>query len=310
MTHLFLILSLLCSLSSWGLAEDTTSFIPATSTVSDEILPLQKNPGTNLLLLQGLVNGTPCTLLVDTGASHTTFDADFIRRNFPKIHTMDIQKAGKSNVTAPARAFHIDELSFGNNRHCNFYGIILDLSAISHAMNIQLDGILGRNNLRVAPFLLSARNKSLQWLNSCPQLENLKQTKLRVSQSPQGAILVHARPKNQDADISLLMDTGASITCINPSSWRAGIIPSSPNIKATGINTPCDQPQLNKRGKATDLILSPECTLRHLTPLLLTEKDPSLLGMDFCSRFDLIIDLSLPSITILNAHPIKHPKHP
>ena len=66
---------------------------------------LERDAHSKLLVAQCTVNGVPCNLIVDTAASHTTFDIKFIKKNFPGLPLEDVQIAPGSNVDAVPRLF-------------------------------------------------------------------------------------------------------------------------------------------------------------------------------------------------------------
>ena len=55
---------------------------PAVSITDLKPVKLERDAHSKLLVAQCTVNGVPCNLIVDTAASHTTFDIKFIKKNF------------------------------------------------------------------------------------------------------------------------------------------------------------------------------------------------------------------------------------
>lgn len=73
---------------------------PVVSITDLNPVKLERDSRSKLLVAQCAVNGVPCNLIVDTAASHTTFDIKFIKKNFPGLPLEDVQIAPGSNVRA------------------------------------------------------------------------------------------------------------------------------------------------------------------------------------------------------------------
>ena len=128
---------------------------PVVSITDLKPVKLERDAHSKLLLAQCTVNGVPCNLIVDTAASHTTFDIKFIKKNFPGLPLEDVQIAPGSNVDAVPRLFAMRSFSMGGLHIKNFFGLALDLTPLQKDMQVKIDGILGINQLGFTPFLLS-----------------------------------------------------------------------------------------------------------------------------------------------------------
>lgn len=139
---------------------------PAVSITDLKPVKLERDAHSKLLVAQCTVNGVPCNLIVDTAASHTTFDIKFIKKNFPGLPLEDVQIAPGSNVRAAPRLFAMRSFSMGGLHIKNFFGLALDLTPLQKDMQVKIDGILGINYLGFSPFLLSVRNASCSFWNA------------------------------------------------------------------------------------------------------------------------------------------------
>ncbi len=101
---------------------------PAVSITDLKPVKLERDAHSKLLVAQCTVNGVPCNLIVDTAASHTTFDIKFIKKNFPGLPLEDVQIAPGSNVRAAPRLFAMRSFSMGGLHIKNFFGLALDLT--------------------------------------------------------------------------------------------------------------------------------------------------------------------------------------
>ena len=57
-------------------------------------------------LADGTVDGVPCRLLVDTGATHTTFDLAFVTNRLPAARLEDVKIVGETNVGFAPKCFY------------------------------------------------------------------------------------------------------------------------------------------------------------------------------------------------------------
>lgn len=161
---------------------------PAVSITDLKPVKLERDAHSKLLVAQCTVNGVPCNLIVDTAASHTTFDIKFIKKNFPGLPLEDVQIAPGSNVHAVPRLFAMRSFSMGGLHIKNFFGLALDLTPLQKDMQVKIDGILGINYLGFSPFLLSVRNASLQFLERSRFPQHRKP--LDVERDPSGIFYI------------------------------------------------------------------------------------------------------------------------
>ncbi len=87
------------------------------------------------------LNGKPCTLIFDTGATHTTFSIDFIKREFPGMELRELVMGGdaETNVAQQPKIFEVSTLKVGDAEFGDFVAMALDMDAFG------VDGILGFN---------------------------------------------------------------------------------------------------------------------------------------------------------------------
>lgn len=87
------------------------------------------------------LNGKPCNLIFDTGATHTTFDINFVKREFPETQFQALVMGGDAttNVGQQPQIFHVSTLKVGEAEFGDFTAMALDMGAFG------VDGILGFN---------------------------------------------------------------------------------------------------------------------------------------------------------------------
>ena len=256
-------------------------FTPTPPAVQINRAALAVHPGNNLQTLPATLNGKPCTLLLDTGASHTTFDVDFLRKTFPDLPLRPIALGGQTNVQSAPLAFPIQTLRVGEAELPRFVGMALPLGHLSEAVGVRVDGILGMNALGYAPFRLSLRDGAVTWFSAPP--------------TPAGAVLlplldvadnsfhVVATREGDETTFPVLIDSGATFTFMDGAHWPAG--EGRAALDAAGVNAT----------RAADFRKGAPGTLRvgalalPLEPLLRDGEEP-LLGADALRALDLIID--------------------
>ena len=100
------------------------------------ILPIEivtlGDDGSYHLFVSGVIDGQQCELLIDTGASHTIFDAAMI----PKISTdenqnCEIQSTGISSGDLNCNFGIIKEFKLGELKRENWTVVIIDLSHVN-----------------------------------------------------------------------------------------------------------------------------------------------------------------------------------
>ena len=242
-------------------------FTPTVAGVPINRLEVTVLPGNNLQTVQATLNGKPCVLLLDTGASHTTIDRDFLAKTFPDLPTQPVALGGDTNVETAPLAFPILSLKLGETELKRFVGMALPLGHLAESVGTRIDGILGMNALAYAPFRLSLRDRAVTWYSSVPDL------------------LVASRAGDDKATtFPVLLDSGASLTFMDSERWPAA--EGEAAITATGVNEAAAA--TFKRGAKDTLRLGAHSLT--LEPLLRPGEEP-ILGADSLLKMnDLIID--------------------
>lgn len=192
-----------------------------------EPIKLARDPNSKLLIAECRINGIPCNLIVDTAASHTTFDVKFIQKHFPNLTLQEVQIAPGSNVHTAPRVFPMESFSIGGLLIKNFYGCTMDLDSLQKSTHIRVDGILGINYLGFCPFLLSVSNATLQFLErSSFPLKDMKP--LDVERHASG--ILYIRCTRDGAPFLLALDSGSTLSLAPVEQWPAA--PDGSHVKA------------------------------------------------------------------------------
>jgi predicted aspartyl protease len=84
------------------------------------------------LFVRGLINGKEYDLLIDTGASHTIFDASLIpEAPVSEIESHDIQSAGIHAGELKSSIGHIKKFKLGELKRVNWVVVLIDLTHVN-----------------------------------------------------------------------------------------------------------------------------------------------------------------------------------
>lgn len=274
---------LCCAAVAAPVPEAERPFRPAPLTVTENRVPLRVNPANGMQLLDATLNGVPCTLLLDTGASHTTFDLAFLKTKLPDLPLKPIALGGTTNVDGAPKAFPVFSLKLGSAELTKFVGMALPLDHLSEAVGERVDGILGMNTMAYAPFRLSLRDASVTWYPTMPEVPGAVTVPV-LQGTGDNAFHVIASRGGEGKTFPALIDSGASMTFMDDRLWPAA--GEAAAISAAGVN---EVMALNvKRGEPGELALG---AFRLPIRPLLSHGEMPLLGADSLRGVDLYFDV-------------------
>ena len=65
-------------------------------------------------LVEAEVDGAKCTFLLDTGATHTTFDLAFVKKNLPNATLTPVAMMAETNVEGAPRYMRVKSMKLGS----------------------------------------------------------------------------------------------------------------------------------------------------------------------------------------------------
>lgn len=292
---------LLLPFSSLSASEKRGS-IPDRATVSLtnlEPVKLAKDQKCHLLVAKCRLNGIPCSLIVDTAASHTTFDVKFIRRHFPDLPLQETPIAPGSNVNAIPHWFPMDSFTIGGLLIKDFYGLAMDLTPLQKNSSIRIDGILGMNYMGFCPFRLSVRDASIQFLErSKLPVQHMKM--LDTERHPSGVFYVRC---SRGGDSFLLaLDSGSTLSLAPIEQWPANPGGDHLTALASDINGSSKQQIAMKLGVPSTLRMGPEFQMENLSFVVTGTGGKRQIGVDTLQYFDIIIDAPQEEVFALPFH--------
>ena len=199
--------------SAAGAGRYADPFRPATAPTNEVAVAVAVLPGNNMPVVEAVLDGAPCALLLDTGASHTTFDESFVRKNLPDAKLENVMLAGASNVEKLPKCFAVRTLSAGGATFGGFTAMALDIGHLDKAVGRKIDGILGLNVISRAPALLSLSSGKIVF--NPPDAKGFGRPQRTIP--PDGRLVVAA--KHNGSRLEFLIDSGASFTFVRRGLW-------------------------------------------------------------------------------------------
>ena len=122
------------------------------------------------LFVGGVINGSPCDLLIDTGASHTIFDAALIPEA-PACATegQEIQSAGIHAGEVKSSIGIIEKFALGDLTRTNWTVVLIDLTHVNELYmkftDKRVTGLIGSDFLLRHQAMIDYRRKELTLRN-------------------------------------------------------------------------------------------------------------------------------------------------
>ena len=201
--------------------------------------------GKNMPFVKAEVGGVECTLLLDTGATHTTFDMAFVRKNLPDVKLVPVAMAADSNVEGAPRFMKLDSMKVGDAEFVDFGAMALDISHLPSSIGAKVDGILGMSTIGRVPCLVSLGAGELVFVPGKAARAGFGRPVKRSLADPM-SVLLPAR--FGERAVELLVDSGSSMTFLSsdtgwPTTGEEANVPAVDINGSTGL-----RPQVGKRG--------------------------------------------------------------
>ena len=173
----------------------------------------------NMPLVEAELDGVKATLILDTGASHTTFDTAFVTNAFPKAKLTSVTLLGTTNVRAGTPGpcvFGAKKLKVGDLALDAADAMAFPLGQLSSVVGRKVDGILGMNHLAARPFVLSLADGRIVWDPPAEVCAGFVRAKSRLRGNRRELV---ARLPNGE-ELGLLIDSGSTWTFVEDRYWR------------------------------------------------------------------------------------------
>ena len=260
-------------------------FWAASAPTNEVRVAMEVLEGRNMPLVKAKLNGVELIMLLDTGATHTTFDLSFVKRAMPDAELKPVMLVGDSNVEGVPSYFQVGSLEVGGAKFGDFGAMALNLSHLPSAIGAKIDGILGMNTIGRVPVLISLSKGEVVF---CPGEEARKGFEKWTTRFPGDPMSIVLKAVNDGKAFGMIVDSGASMTfLLAATGWQT--IGEKADFPAVDINGSTGlAPQ---RGVPGRLVVGGELAL-EIAPLVVESRDPSMnrIGSDTLRRYDMLVD--------------------
>ena len=254
-------------------------FVPRELPAAPARAPLAVQSGNNMPIVQATLNGRPCTLLFDTGATHTTFDAAFIAKTFPDAPLERVVLAGETNVEGLPQLLHADALTIGAATFRDFSVMVLAMPHLPESIGAPIDGVLGLNVIGATRTLVSLGQGDVRFALPVDARGDFGKPARR---GPDPFTLDLVADVNGRA-VPLIVDSAASFTFLDQKTGWKSTGQAAP-LAAIDINGDSDLKPV--QGETGTLTLGVPL---QITPLLVPSP-MNRIGADTLRRYDLLIE--------------------
>lgn len=237
-------------------------------------VPLAVRPGNNMHLADATVEGVPCRLLVDTGATHTTFDLGFVTNRLPKAALQEVQVLGTTNVRTPPRFFPYKAFRLGGHTFASEGAMAIPLDALAPSVGERVDGILGMSDLSSVDFIL--RDDELILNPTAAERRGFGPDVRKGGDVTRPFVA----GTHDGREIPFLVDSGSSFTFVKDGLWKP-----STNVVALAATEVSGKTGIRPRiGEEGVLNLGIPLTLAPM----ISNHEPNYLGADLLKRCDIL----------------------
>ena len=173
-----------------------------------------------LAVVDVYMNGEKCQMVADTGANVTVLRRDSFNRLFPGKQKYPVQAGAGSNIRQEVFWTDIESCIVGPMSVGDMPVLVLEMPQLGECAGKPVDGLLGLDVLSQFPFVIDVSTRTLSFLPVSLREDILWQIGAMrmpiVWENDQIQALMHL-----DGVLTrLIMDTGATQTCLSGSQWQ------------------------------------------------------------------------------------------
>lgn len=257
-----------------------TPFMPKSAPAARAAVEVSVMPGKNMPLVAAKINGKACTLLFDTGATHTTLDAGFMQRELPDVPLVDVLLGGMTNVKAAPKLAHIASLELGEAKFCDFDAMVLDLADMARGIGANIVGVIGMNVIGSAPVIVSLGAGKAVFAPDAGDVAGFGKGIARYVDEPMSVALT---PIYNGRMFPIIVDSGATMTFLDKTlGWPS----SGEKVDIGAVHVNGHSGLAAERGLTGKLTLGEDV---ELSPMLIDQRASSI-GSDVLLSYDILID--------------------
>lgn len=275
---------------AFAVASAAHAFSPKGAPDAEVRVPLRVLPGNNMMLVAATVNGTPCSLLFDTGATHTSLDSAFAAKALAGVSPKEVVISGDTNVKDRPVSLEVESLTVGDAKFTGFSVMSVNLSHLTPSIGAQVDGVLGMNVISCVPVLVSAGGGEVVFNPGEPRKQGFGNALKSVSPDPleiMFGLRLRGRP------VPILVDSGASMSFMNSKNWPKGT--NDVSMASTDAN--------GRSGMSASLgakAVLPLGTSVEFQPFV-SDSAPDCIGADVLKRYDMLLEAGTVRFRSFNA---------
>lgn len=236
-------------------------------------------PGNNMPLIDVELDGVKATLLLDTGASHTTLDYGFVKTALPNAPLQQIAITGSTNVAVAPKLVGVKTITVEGMKLEGEMVMTIDLSHLGTAIGRPVHGILGMNHLGLYPSIVSLKKGTIKWNPTNEELAGFHPLMARKTGTT--FEIMTKTPNGKFA--AMLLDTGSTFTFVTPDVWEE----SEENIAMSAADVNKNAQIGYTRGKKGELNFGRGFKL-ELAPFISTD-GKSQIGSDLLKDIDIYL---------------------
>lgn len=238
-------------------------------------------PGNNMPLIDVELDGVKATLLLDTGASHTTLDYGFVTNSLPAAPLQEVAIMGSTNVAVSPKLVGVKTITVEGKALEGELVMTIDLSHLSKAVGRPVHGILGMNHLGLYPAIISLGKGTIIWEPTQEELIGLGFRPTMARKTGTTFEIMTKTPTGKFA--AMLLDTGSTFTFVTTDVWEE----SEESVKMGAADVNKNAQIGYKRGKKGELNFGRGLKL-EITPFISTD-GKSQIGSDLLKSHDIYL---------------------
>ena len=193
-------------------AEADRPFLPKKAPEARVAVDVRVLPGKNMPFVKAVVDGRECSLLFDTGATHTTFDTGFLKRELPGAKLENVVLSGTTNVEGAPKLFRVGTLKIGGAEFGGFDAMALDIAHLTSGIGAKVDGVLGMNVIGRVPVLVSLGSGTAVFVPGADDMGGFGAGISRIASQP---FTVALAPTYRGKRFGVIVDSASSLTFLN-----------------------------------------------------------------------------------------------
>lgn len=252
------------------------------------VAPLMQLDGNNMILVEAKADGRPCTLILDTGATHTTLDSGFVAKNLPKKELSPVTIMGDTNVDEAPKCLELETLEIGEARFEGEQVMAIGLSHLSGTVGRKIDGILGMSTILRRRALLRASEGEILFAPDAKDCEGFGAPCRSITKDPLEIVVLAGKDGKR---CPMLLDSASTWTILPTGFAGAGNAErgaGNGEVEAVGVNGKVEGGE-SSFAKGVELYIGGEV----VADAMINDSLAPRIGADLLRRYDALLDVGV-----------------